>query len=162
MTEKELKSPYPEKTLLLYPPHAVIASLTMMFILNLISQGPLLPFSSKILALTGCTISLLGTYLLFTSAMLFRKAETQLTPFKESTTLITSGFFQYSRNPIYLGMVLVLLGVAISLNKLIIFLIPLTFALWIHFSFILKEEVMMKEVYGDKYLEYSKKVRRWL
>lgn len=166
MTKKEPQSScsgiYPEKTLLLYPPHAVIASLILMFILNFLSLKPFLPCSPKFLALIGCAVSVFGIYLFFTSAMLFRKAETQLTPFKESTTLITSGFFQYSRNPIYLGMILILLGVSISLNKLIIFIIPITFAFWIHFSFILKEEVMMREVYGDKYLEYSKKVRRWL
>lgn len=96
------------------------------------------------------------------SAGAFARAGTPIVPFKESTSLITHGCYRYTRNPMYLGMVLVLLGVDILLGSLTPFFLLPVFALVIHRRFILHEEAMLEDRFGDEYRKFRSRVRRWL
>lgn len=103
-----------------------------------------------------------GLMLLIHSAGLFAKADTALIPFHKSTALVTNGPYKITRNPMYLGMVLVLLGMAVILGSLVTFLVIPVFVVIIHFNFILGEERFMEELFGEEYLAYKRRVRRWL
>ena len=92
----------------------------------------------------------------------FKKAETGLVPFDEATALVTDGFFRFTRNPMYLGMVLFLLGVSIMFGTLGTLLPIPVFAWVIRSNFIIGEERFMEAAFGEEYLAYKKKVRRWL
>lgn len=111
--------------------------------------------------LLGIILILLGAYLNLSSVKLFKKYKTPH-KFQPSNYVIQDGVFSFSRNPIYLGMVLLLIGYAVILQNLISLVIPLIFFLIIHFKFIPYEENKMKKELGDEYLEYEKKVRKWL
>lgn len=76
--------------------------------------------------------------------------------------LITSGPFRYSRNPIYLGMICICLGIAVVLGTLSPFIILVVE--WFVFNYILipPEERMLTETLGERYVQYKNKVRRWL
>jgi protein-S-isoprenylcysteine O-methyltransferase Ste14 len=103
-----------------------------------------------------------GMVMTVMSAGEFKRAETGLVPFDEATSLVTHGFFRFTRNPMYLGMVLFLLGTSILLGALST-LLPIPFFVWvIHANFILGEERFMEAAFGEDYLAYKKKVRRWL
>ncbi|MGH1461439.1 MAG: methyltransferase family protein [Neptuniibacter sp.] len=100
--------------------------------------------------------------LAITAALQFFKAKTHIEPWRPAQSLILSGLFRYSRNPIYLAFILFTLGLGISLNSLWVMLstIPAT---WVLQRFvILKEERYLTAKFGKQYLEYCERVRRWL
>ena len=96
------------------------------------------------------------------SAGLFRKADTPLVPFHKSTCLVTKGPFRVTRNPMYLGMVLLLVGIATALGSLLPFLVVVVFIVIIQTQFIAGEERFMETLFGESYIDYKKRVRRWL
>ena len=107
---------------------------------------------------------LLGFFITFSSARNFKKKETTVNPIKpeEASKLVTDGFFKITRNPMYLGMLLFLLGLSIY-NGLIVGLIFLPlFVGYITFFQIIPEERAMIKIFGEDYKAYMKKVRRWI
>jgi len=107
---------------------------------------------------------LLGFFITFSSARNFKKKETTVNPIKpeEASQLVTDGFFKITRNPMYLGMLLFLLGLSIY-NGLIVGLVFLPlFVGYITFFQIIPEERAMIEIFGEDYKAYMKKVRRWI
>jgi protein-S-isoprenylcysteine O-methyltransferase Ste14 len=92
----------------------------------------------------------------------FRKAETTVKPFQESTALVTGGVFRISRHPMYLGFVLSLIGIAVLLGSLTPFFAIPVFAVSMDRAFIRVEERMLEGKFGQAWLEYKAKVRRWL
>jgi protein-S-isoprenylcysteine O-methyltransferase Ste14 len=93
---------------------------------------------------------------------LFRQKNTTIIPFQESSYLIREGLFNYSRNPIYLGMITFLSGLWIFLGSLTpLFVIPI-FTWLIQEIFIKEEEKMLEEKFGENYQTYKASVRRWI
>ena len=92
----------------------------------------------------------------------FYRHHTTVNPYGRASTLCTDGPFRFSRNPIYLGDWLILIGVSMLLNTLW----PLAFAplIWVmlRFGVIRHEEVHLEAVFGDAYRAYKKRVRRWI
>ena len=93
---------------------------------------------------------------------LFKRKDTTVKPHEKSSALILEGPFRFSRHPMYLGMVIGLLGVAILLGSLIVFLAPIAFLLTVHIIFVPLEENAMEETFGQEYLDYRNRVRCWL
>ena len=91
----------------------------------------------------------------------FAAAETNIIPLTESTTLVTDGVFAFSRNPMYLGMTLLLTGLAFIADNALAWLVVVAFWLIIQFAFIRREESLMADTFGDAYIEYKGRVRRW-
>lgn len=110
----------------------------------------------------GLIFLFLGLATIGTCARSFRKAETTIKPFEESTTLVMNGFFAISRNPIYLGMVLILIGTAVLVGTLSPWFVIPFFAFWIDYRFIRAEEIMLEQTFGEHYRDYKAKVRRWI
>jgi protein-S-isoprenylcysteine O-methyltransferase Ste14 len=93
---------------------------------------------------------------------LFRFHKTPVKPFQESRVLVTDGVFRVSRNPMYLGMVLFLIGLGFVLGSLSPFFVVPAFVAVIDVRFIRVEEARLTEQFNEAYVEYRKKVRRWL
>ena len=96
------------------------------------------------------------------AAGLFRRRGTAVEPWKPSTALIVEGPYRFTRNPMYLGMVMLLIGVAVMLGTLTPGLVIPPFAWWISRRFIAQEEVMLEERFGEEYLQFMRRVRRWI
>ena len=79
-----------------------------------------------------------------------------------TTTIVNTGPYRFTRNPIYLGMVLGLIGLAIALNSLWLLLMLVPFALVIRYGVVTREEVYLERKFGDVYRGYRSRVRRWL
>jgi len=92
----------------------------------------------------------------------FKKNKTTVKPFEKSTVLITGGVFGISRHPMYLGFVLILTGVAILMGSLTPYLVIVAFVILMHAIFVRAEEEMLEETFGDAWLKYKKRVRRWI
>jgi protein-S-isoprenylcysteine O-methyltransferase Ste14 len=114
------------------------------------------------LHLAGGVLVAAGLGITLWAAGLFRAAATPVVPFTQSTALVTGGIYQWTRNPMYLGMVVALLGLAVLLGTLGAF-IPIPFFVWqIRRKFVLPEEAFLEGLFGGGYLEYKARVRRWL
>jgi protein-S-isoprenylcysteine O-methyltransferase Ste14 len=105
-----------------------------------------------------------GVVIAIIAVVQFRMARTTIHPQKPEHTsqLVTSGIFQLSRNPMYLGMALILFGIASWHGVLISFVFPLIFITVITWLQILPEERAMRAKFGATYETYCKNVRRWL
>ncbi|HMB46120.1 MAG TPA: isoprenylcysteine carboxylmethyltransferase family protein [Candidatus Methanoperedens sp.] len=110
----------------------------------------------------GIIIICFGIAIGLWSRSLFLKSKTTLSPFESPTSLVTSGPFHISRNPIYLGMTAILLGIAIFLGTLVTFTFPALFMMIIETLFIPDEERKLEKIFGEQYKEYKNKVRQWI
>lgn len=109
----------------------------------------------------GLIISFFGFAIMGKSRDLFRKYQTTL-GFDNATYLISEGVFSRTRNPMYLGMFLLLLGISICLMNLISQLIAFCFIILLNFYFVPKEEKMLLENFGQKYNDYKKLTSKWI
>ena len=92
----------------------------------------------------------------------FHQAETTVKPFEESSALLTTGVFQITRNPMYLGYVLILIGVAPIVRSVTPYAVIVVFAILMDRVFIRVEEQMLEQTFGPAWSEYAAKVRRWI
>jgi protein-S-isoprenylcysteine O-methyltransferase Ste14 len=90
------------------------------------------------------------------------RAHTPVDPMKPTTTLVTGGPFRYSRNPIYVALTLLYLGVAFLVNAWWILLLVVPVLLVIRYGVIAREEAYLTRKFGDVYRQYTTQVRRWL
>ena len=79
-----------------------------------------------------------------------------------TTTIVDTGPFRFTRNPIYVGMMLGLIGLAIAFNSLWLLMTLALFALIIRYGVITREEAYLERKFGDVYRRYRARVRRWL
>ena len=112
--------------------------------------------------LLGCVPLLLGIALNIIADRAFKLFSTTVKPFEESTTLITTGVFRITRHPMYLGMILILFGIAILMGSLTTFFVIPIFAFLMDQIFVKIEEKMLAEKFGKVWVEYKSKVRRWI
>jgi len=144
----------------IYPPVWLLLGLIAVFALN--ELYPLVRFTSLAGQVVGGLLILLGLFLLVSANGLFVRAGTQVIPFREVSTLVTDGVYRYSRNPMYLGMVAVLLGCGVTVGALSALPVPVIFAVIVEARFIRPEERMLRELFPQEYPAYCARVRRWL
>jgi protein-S-isoprenylcysteine O-methyltransferase Ste14 len=104
----------------------------------------------------------LGVFLNVTADRQFKRHETTVKPFQQSSALVTAFPFSISRNPMYLGLTLLLFGIALLLGTVAALLPALVFPYIIDRIFIRTEEKMLAETFGREWEEYQSKVRRWI
>jgi protein-S-isoprenylcysteine O-methyltransferase Ste14 len=94
----------------------------------------------------------------------FRRAGASIDPHRidKGEALVTQGVYRYTRNPMYLGLALVLFGYAVYLIRPVDFLGPLAFLAYITRFQILPEERVMARKFGARYEAYTRAVRRWI
>ncbi|KPJ89252.1 MAG: hypothetical protein AMJ53_15910 [Gammaproteobacteria bacterium SG8_11] len=144
----------------LLPPSYLFASLILMIGLHF--ALPVLSLVDYPWSLAGCVPLLVGIALNLIADQAFKRAHTTVKPFQESSVLITNGVFGISRHPMYLGMVLILFGIAILMGSITPFFIVPIFALLMQYRFIIIEERMLKAKFGVNWLNYITRVRQWL
>ena len=112
----------------------------------------------------GSFMIIIGLIIILSAIILFKKYQTTITPLNPSnaTKLITDGIYKFSRNPMYLGLLLVLVGISIILSLTGGFFFILLFILYINLFQIIPEENAMVDLFKDEFLEYKKNVRRWI
>ena len=123
-----------------------------------------LPFvpASVPTAWVGAAIFALGFVLAISAIATIRKAGSNVETVKPTTTIITSGPYGFTRNPIYLGMFLGLVGLAVGFNSLWLLATLVPFYLVIRYGVVAREEAYLERKFGAVYLGYKSRVRRWL
>ena len=149
-----------EKKRKIIPVVYLLGSLVLMGLLQRFL--PLYQYVQPPLAYAGVIFVFLGIVISAVSADLFVKAETGLLPFEEATTLVTVGLFRFTRNPMYLGMFLMVFGAAFLMGSIGALIPLLVFMLIIRYNFVAGEERFMEAAFGQQYLDYKSNVRRWI
>jgi protein-S-isoprenylcysteine O-methyltransferase Ste14 len=144
----------------LIPPPIV----TIVFLFVIFFTKDIFRFSIELPTLLGYITIVAGLIIIFVAAKQFKAANTTINPTKPETAsvLVCNGVFSYSRNPMYLGMLIIIIGFSIIHNLIaIIVFMPLWIIYMINFQ-IIPEEEAMKILFKEEFLNYSKKTRRWI
>ena len=142
------------------PPLVVLGSLFLGIAMNELLSIPLIDW--PVLRPVGTVIGALGAAILGSGLLGFFREGNDPEPWKRDTKLVTSGLYRFTRNPMYLGMVMVQLGVALfqgSIGALVS--VPLAILLVSRFV-IAKEERHLLATFGSEYEAYRGRVRRWI
>ena len=109
-------------------------------------------------------VLILGLACAIPSFKLFARYKTTISPLKPSdtTVLVTEGMYRYSRNPMYLGLLLLTISSTIWFGTWFGIIINMLFIFLINFLQIIPEEEALLEIFGEEYEEYKKNVRRWI
>ena len=110
----------------------------------------------------GVGVAMLGIYMAILVSRSFKRVETNIEPWKPTTKIISTGIYAYSRNPVYVGFCLVPVGTGIFLNSFWILIGFIPSAILVYYVAIRKEEAYLEEKFGEEYVHYKNKVRRWL
>jgi protein-S-isoprenylcysteine O-methyltransferase Ste14 len=142
------------------PTTYLLIAIVAMIVLGLFL--PVVQFIPPPWNLIGIVPLLVGVALNLAADRAFKQAGTTVKPYQESNALITTGVYRFSRNPMYLGFVLVLLGMALLLAALSPFIIILIFGIVMDQLFIRVEERMLAEKFGGQWNNYRAETRKWL
>ena len=114
--------------------------------------------------LISLIIFLIGVLILINPIFKFIKSKTTIDPikFKKVNKLITSGIYKYSRNPMYLGLLMIVISTSILYLNILSITTPFLFYFWINRFQIKREEIFLTEKFGKEYLIYMTKTRRWI
>ncbi|WP_409433997.1 methyltransferase family protein [Litorimonas sp. RW-G-Af-16] len=144
------------------PPILTILTMAAVWGVSRLSLLPTksLPYQSYI----GLSVSVLGLIILLISGMGFKRAKTTVNPFRPQSTssIVDTGIYAISRNPMYLAMAVVILGYVIGLGQILGLLPLLAFILYITAFQIKPEERALTEKFGAAYTDYKSRVRRWI
>ena len=142
------------------PPQIAFIYLMIAFILNAFIKTPMtFDYNYKLL---GMATVVMGSLVMLWAWMLFRKNQTPVRPTLRPKQFVTRGPFEWSRNPMYLGIVLILMGIACYVGSVIMLIAPGAFFITINAIYIPYEEKVMGRIFGEEYREYQQRVRRWL
>jgi protein-S-isoprenylcysteine O-methyltransferase Ste14 len=142
------------------PPYYFLGAILLAVILHFsLPVRQTLSFPWRLLGLAPLVIGLVLNLL---ADQAFKKHGTTVKPFEESSTLVTDGVFRITRNPMYLGMILILFGVAMLLGSATPFAVVLLLAALLDRVFIAPEEQKLEHTFGEQFREYRRRVRRWI
>src|SRR5688572_18501995 len=130
----------------------------------LASRAPALGFEVPARRVIAVSLAILGVAVAIAGVVSFRRAQTTVNPLKPESTssLVVSGVYRFSRNPMYVGMLLVLLGWAVLLSNVLALAIVPAFVLYMNRFQIGPEETVLARMFGGEYETYRSRVRRWI
>ena len=109
-------------------------------------------------------LALIGVGLAVAGSVSFRKAKTTVNPLRpeNASALVATGVYRFTRNPMYLGMLLCLVAIGVYRSSVWAMAGPLIFLIYMNRFQIVPEEAVLEAKFGSSYLEYKSRVRRWL
>jgi protein-S-isoprenylcysteine O-methyltransferase Ste14 len=146
---------------IIHPPIAWGLAVIVGLALNRLVPLPFLPAGLPVGWLGAMAFALalaLGIY----SVVTIVRAGSNVPTNRPTTTIVESGPYRFTRNPIYLGMFLGQIGLAIALDNLWLLMMLVPFALVIRYGVVAREEAYLGRKFGDVYRGYCSRVRRWL
>jgi protein-S-isoprenylcysteine O-methyltransferase Ste14 len=143
------------------PVVALVVAAAMWLVASLVS---ILVVPASIRITLAVAIALLGGVFSLAGVISFRRAKTTVNPMKpeKASSLVRSGIYTITRNPMYVGLLLVLVAWAVFLSSAVALAGPVAFFFYIGQFQIGPEERVLAKMFGPEYAEYQTKVRRWL
>lgn len=137
------------------PPLIYLSGLVIGLILNYLFPAAIFFLPRQAEMIVGIILVVLAGLIVLAAFRQFSRAKTNIEPWKPTTAIISSGVFRFSRNPVYLAMTLLYLGVALLLDMLWVLLLILPVLFLISFGIILREEIYLERKFGAEYLNYA-------
>ena len=142
------------------PPRIAATMLVVAALTQIVLPVTLLRLPSFLFA--GAALGLLGFGIMMRAWWLFQQHETAICPTAETSSFIIDDIYALTRNPMYLGMVLIMLGIALLVGSWLFYFAASVYALILNHVFCRYEEQKLMSQYGDQYSAYAARVRRWL
>ncbi len=142
------------------PPVGLLITAISMILLKQLAIGNFdLPFGTILMWIFIIT----ALYLDSSAILLFLSEKTGIIPFRKlPTTLVTTGIYRYTRNPMYLGMVFWLLAWFCYLQTVLAAIPVILFIFWIQKRYIKQEEQILTDLFGAEFTQYCSQTRRWI
>jgi protein-S-isoprenylcysteine O-methyltransferase Ste14 len=145
-----------------WPPILIVLAVLAAVLLGIFVPVPWPGLDDGPARVVGIALGIAGLALVIWAITTLRQHETTVMPNERSSALVTSGPFHWVRNPIYLGDVLIFLGVAEVTKNIWFVILGLVFAVFVTWLSILPEEHHLEARFGDDYRAYKAKTRRWI
>lgn len=148
--------------LLIPPPLVMLLTGLLMWWVSTFS--PALPLDWRYRVAAAASLGLLGLVISLAGVITFRRARTTMDPrhIQETSALVSSGVYRYSRNPMYVGILFVLIGWGVYLDSFVSILCTLLFVAYITRFQIIPEERWLRDKFGTDFQAYQDGTRRWL
>lgn len=144
-----------------FPPPAIFVSLILAGA-GIQSVFPVALGIPESLQIIGYVLVIAGVAIAIIVSGAFRRVGTAIEPWKPTTAIVTTGIYAWSRNPIYAGFCLINMGIGVATNSLWIYVSFIPAAFLVYVVAIAKEEAYLEEKFGEEYLAYKNRVRRWI
>jgi protein-S-isoprenylcysteine O-methyltransferase Ste14 len=143
-----------------FPPALVGGSVLLGFVLQRVAPEPVLP--KGVARVLGVALTASAVAVVCAAFRELRKARTTIDVREPTTAVVTTGIYAYTRNPIYLGMILMHLGIGSLRNSRWHWLLAIPTAAALQAGVIAREEAYLERKFGGEYVDYKARVRRWL
>jgi protein-S-isoprenylcysteine O-methyltransferase Ste14 len=143
--------------------HPPVVTFVFVILAHLLGRYVRLPFELPLLIQdVGFALIVIGFFLAFAAVLQFRNAGTTLDPHGSVKALVTDGVYKFTRNPIYFGFLLMVIGFPLNGGLYAGVLVAPFFVAVMNSWVIEKEESYLEEKFGETYTGYKSRVRRWL
>jgi protein-S-isoprenylcysteine O-methyltransferase Ste14 len=144
------------------PPLVALLTAALMWLVSRVMPAAGFEFPARTVIAIACAA--MGVCVAVSGAFTFRRAGTTVNPMKpdKASSLVTSGIFAHTRNPMYLGLLLGLTSWAIYRSNALAFLFLPVFVFYINCFQIMPEEKVLTSLFGKNFTDYKLRVRRWL
>ena len=148
------------KNIKIPPPILVIILTSLVYFSSTKFELIHLPYRQSV----SVIILIIGLIVIISPVIDFIKSKTTVNPvkFKNVNTLVTTGIYRYSRNPMYLGMILIIISTTVYYLNFVSVFSPLIFYIWINKFQISREEIFLEDKFGNEYLKYKSETRTWI
>lgn len=146
-----------------FPPPLVYAGMLFLgFAVGRLIGRPAVGLDMMTGSVIGILLALTGTVVMLAAIGVFRKLGNNLEPWRPATTVVSTGVYRFTRNPMYLGMALIFTALALIFDSLAALLLLPAVIIIIQTQVIAREERYLEAKFGETYLAYKQQVRRWL
>jgi protein-S-isoprenylcysteine O-methyltransferase Ste14 len=142
------------------PPLAWALAISAGFVIDAFLHLPFVPPTLLVTSLGGAIFAL-GFFLAIWAVVTIRRAGTNIETSKPTRKIVSSGPFSYMRNPVYTGMFLGEIGLAVAFSTLWLLIMLAPFYLVIRYGVVAREEAYLERKFGQDYLDYKSRVPRW-
>jgi protein-S-isoprenylcysteine O-methyltransferase Ste14 len=145
------------------PPFLFLGALALGLVWDFLLPLPFpVPGSDLLHWIIGGALILIGLAVAGGGIRNFSRAGTPVRGYKPTCALVTAGIHGWSRNPIYLGMFLIYIGIGLAAQSPWVLMITMPLAITIRYGVVAREEAYLERRFGDEYRHYKSRVRRWL
>lgn len=144
------------------PPIVLLIALALIYLVSRVDD--LITISDALRLNLGMGLLVLGLCIMIAGVISFKRAATTVNPLKpeSASSLVSSGVFSYTRNPMYSGMILITIAAVVKSSSVLSLLMVLGFFLFITRYQIIPEERAMEKLFGNEFTQYQQRVRRWI
>ncbi|MGI9391520.1 MAG: methyltransferase family protein [Boseongicola sp.] len=149
--------------LIVFPPFAFFLALALTFVLrHWVPLGVLNSQSQSLLLAIGLPVVAVALWFNISGVLAFKRAETNINPRKPVLNVVQNGPYRFTRNPMYLGLILFVAGLGVAVATLWGLIIACLLWVVLHWGVVLREEVYLKAKFGAEYDKLLTSTRRWL